>query len=51
MINGQTGTVQGAYPKSPIKIGLAILAGLVVLGIAYVLISGQTQPALLLNLY
>jgi Zn finger protein HypA/HybF involved in hydrogenase expression len=51
MINGQTGTVQGAYPKSPIKIALAILAGLVVLGIAYVLISGQTQPAILLNRY
>jgi len=45
MINGQTGTVQGAYPKSPIKIGLAILLGLIVLGIVYVLISGQSMPA------
>jgi len=50
MINGQTGSVQGAYPKSVIKIALAILAGAVLIGVAYILIAGQTEPALIIGL-
>ncbi|GAB6107065.1 TFIIB-type zinc ribbon-containing protein [Fusibacter bizertensis] len=41
MINGQTGAVQGAYPKSWIKITLAIIAGLIAVGLIYILISSQ----------
>jgi len=33
VINGYTGAISGAYPKSWVKIGLAVLAGLVVAGI------------------
>lgn len=33
VINGYTGTISGAYPKSWIKISLAVLAGLVVVGL------------------
>ena len=33
VINGYTGTISGAYPKSWVKITLAVLAGLVVAGI------------------
>lgn len=31
-INGQTGEIHGAYPKSPVKIALLVLAGLAILG-------------------
>lgn len=50
MINGQTGSVQGVYPKSPIKIALAVVAGAILIGIAYLFIAGQNQSAVLLNL-
>lgn len=39
MINGQTGKVEGDYPKSGVKIGLAILAGILIVGVMYFLIS------------
>jgi hypothetical protein len=37
VVNGYTGTIAGQYPKSWVKIGLAVLAGLVVVGIIYYL--------------
>ena len=37
VINGYTGTIAGKYPKSWIKITLAILAGLAVLGLILLL--------------
>lgn len=39
LINGQTGFVSGEYPKSPWKIGAAVIAGLAVLYLLYFLIS------------
>ena len=41
MINGQTGSVLGEYPKSPVKIALAVIGALILVGLAYVLISGN----------
>ncbi len=38
LINGQTGEVQGHAPLSPLKIGIAILAGLAVIGTIYMLV-------------
>jgi len=43
IINGQTGTVHGNYPKSPVKIALAVLLGIVILVVGYILIANQTQ--------
>jgi ribosomal protein S27E len=37
VINGYTGAIAGAYPKSWMKIGLAVLAGLVAVGLALLL--------------
>lgn len=34
VINGQTGKVAGQYPKSPVKIALAVVAATIVLGVA-----------------
>ena len=42
MVNGQNGTVKGTYPKSAVKIALAILAVVAVLVVAYVLISSNS---------
>lgn len=41
MINGQTGRVVGEYPKSPIKIALAMLAGLIIGCIIFWLYGGN----------
>lgn len=43
MINGQTGSVQGAYPKSAIKIALAVALGLAVVAILFFLFTGQSD--------
>ncbi len=37
VVNGYTGTIAGQYPKSWVKIGLAVLAGLAVAGLIYYL--------------
>lgn len=50
MINGQTGSVQGEYPKSPLKIALAVIGGLLLLGLGYVLIDGMTNAVLMTGL-
>jgi hypothetical protein len=43
VINGRTGAVEGERPYSAIKIGLAVLLGLLIaLGLAYLQISGQS---------
>jgi hypothetical protein len=39
LVNARTGEVQGQRPYSPIKIGFAILGGLIALGILIFLIS------------
>jgi hypothetical protein len=39
VINGYTGAISGAYPKSWVKILLAVLAGLAVAGIIAVVAS------------
>lgn len=41
VVNGQTGEVRGRRPYSPVKIGLAVLAGLVALGLLYLLFATQ----------
>jgi hypothetical protein len=42
MINGQNGEVEGTYPKSALKIALAVLAVVVIVFVLYVFISTQT---------
>jgi len=43
VINGRTGAVEGERPYSAIKIGLAVLLGLLIaLGLAYLQISGHS---------
>jgi len=41
VINGYTGSISGAYPKSWVKIGLAVLAGLIVAGNIALVASGH----------
>jgi hypothetical protein len=41
MINGQSGAVSGEYPKSPLKIALAILGGCLVVALLYYLYITQ----------
>ena len=43
MINGQTGKVGGDYPKSPVKIAFAVLAGAIAIALIYLLISNGTM--------
>ncbi len=41
-VNGQTGKTYGTYPKSPIKVGFAVLLGLIVLaGLIYYFLCGK----------
>lgn len=55
MINGQTGKVVGKYPKSLLKIALAVLAGVIIIGGIAVGASGgdssQTAASLLIQLF
>lgn len=44
VVNGQTGKVAGQYPKSPVKITIAVIVALVVLGIfGYIAMQNQYQ--------
>jgi hypothetical protein len=42
MINGQTGEVQGQYPKSALKIALLVLLGIAVIAGIYFVIATQS---------
>jgi hypothetical protein len=41
VINGYTGTIAGKYPKSWLKITLAVLAALAVAGIIFLLVHNR----------
>lgn len=47
MINGQSGKVIGEYPKSAIKITLAVLAALIVIGIIAYFVMGSNDPTMI----
>ena len=40
MVNGQTGKVSGKAPISPIRVAIAILIGIVIIGLLAVLVMG-----------
>lgn len=45
LINGQNGKIQGDYPKSPIKIALLIIAGIILLTALYFLFASEDSNA------
>ena len=45
LINGQSGRVEGDYPKSPVRIGAIVLAILLIIGLVYWYSSGPRMKA------
>ena len=45
LINGQSGRVEGDYPKSPVRIGAIVLLALFILALVYWYSSGSKMRA------
>lgn len=41
LVNGQTGQIKGDYPKSPVKIAILVILGIILLAVFYLFVSGD----------